>query len=136
MGDGSLVLDHWHTSFDPLRERISKRHLWVMLPHLPFPLWNKNVLEGIANSIGWFVAIETNFLLDFDKRVARVLVEMDVSLGLPADVEVLCGECLFIQKLDYLRVPFRCSICHETGHLWRHCHTLHTNNEDSGSDIL
>ena len=52
MGAISLVLDRWHTWFDPLRERISKRHLWVMLPHLPFPLWKKNVLEGIANSIG------------------------------------------------------------------------------------
>ena len=88
-----------------------------MLPHLPFPLWNKNVLEGIANSIGRFVAVETDFLLAFDKMIARVLVELDVSLGLPAEVEILCGECLFIQKLDYLRVPFRCSIYHETGRL-------------------
>ena len=101
MGASSLVLDRWHTQFDPLKERITKRHLWVLLPHLPFPLWNKNVLEGIANTIGRFVAVETDFLLAFDKRVARILVEMDVSLGLPADVEVLYGERLFIQKLDY-----------------------------------
>ena len=117
MGIGSLVLDRWHPRFDPLKEKIVKRHLWVLLPHLPFPLWNKNVLEGIANTIGRFVAVETDFLLVFDKRVAKVLVEMDVSSGLPADVEVLCGERLFIQKLDYLRVPFRCSLCHETRHL-------------------
>ena len=57
-----------------------------MLPHLPFPLWNKHVLEGIADSIGRFVAIESDFLLAFDKRIAQVLVEMDVSRGLPAKV--------------------------------------------------
>ena len=30
MGTGSLVLDRWHPRFDPLKERISKRHLWVI----------------------------------------------------------------------------------------------------------
>ena len=38
IGNGSLVLGHWHTHFDPLRERVTKRHLWVLLPSLPFPL--------------------------------------------------------------------------------------------------
>ena len=70
MGDGSLVLNRWHTGFDPLRERITKRHLWALLPQLPFPLWNKKVLEGVANSIGRFVAVEMDFHLAFDKWVA------------------------------------------------------------------
>ena len=40
VGNGSLVLDRWHVNFDPARERIQKRHLWDILPGLPFPLWN------------------------------------------------------------------------------------------------
>ena len=100
MGSGSLVLDRWHPRFDPLKERIAKRHLWVLLPHLPFPLWNKNVLEGIANTIERFVSVEPDFLLVFDKIVAKVLVEMDISSRLLADVKILCGEHLIIQKLD------------------------------------
>ena len=91
-----MVLDQWHTGFDPLRERITKHHLWALLPHLPFPLWNKQVLEGVANTIGRFIAVEADFLLDFDKRVTRVLVELDVSSGLLAEVEILCGERLII----------------------------------------
>jgi hypothetical protein len=26
-----------------------------------------------------------------------------------------------VQRLDYLRIPFRCSYCHETGHLRKTC---------------
>ena len=111
IGPGSLVLGRWHTHFDPLRERVTKRHLWVLLRHIPFPLWNLNILEGIANTIGWFMAVDEDFHLTFDKRVARVLVELDVTLGLPAEVEILCKDCLLVQRLDYLHVPFRCSIC-------------------------
>ena len=79
IGKGSLVLNRWHSHFDPLRERITKRHLWTLLPQLPFPLWNKKVLEGIANSIGRFVDVDPDFHLAYDKRMARVLVELDVS---------------------------------------------------------
>ena len=92
IGAGSLVLGCWHTHFDPLRERVTKRHLWVLLPSLPFPLLSKSILEGIANTVGRFVAVDDDFHLTFDKRMARVLVEMDVSHGLPAEVEILCKE--------------------------------------------
>ena len=58
IGEGSLVLDRWHVHFDPLRERVKKRHLWALLLSLPFPLWNRSLLEGIGNTIGRFVAVE------------------------------------------------------------------------------
>jgi len=103
---------------------VTKRRLWVLLPSLPFPLWNLNILEGITNTIGRFVAVDEDFHLSFDKRMAQVLVELDVSLGLPDEVEILCKERLLVQKLDYLHVPFRCSRCHDTGHLRRTCPLL------------
>ena len=106
ISSGSLVLGRWHSDFDPLQERVSKRHLWVLLPHLPFPLWNLNIIEGIANTIGRYVTIDKDFHLSFDKRVAQVLVEMDISLSLLAEVEILCKERLLVQKLDYLHIPF------------------------------
>ena len=82
--------------FDPLRERVTKRHLWVLLPSLPFPLWNQHILEGIVNTIGRFVAVDDNFHLAYDKSMARVFVEMDISLSLPADVEILCKDRLLV----------------------------------------
>ena len=95
--EGSRVLSRWHAHFDPLRERIKKRHLWVLLPSVPFPLWRCSLLEGIANTIGQFVAVEEDFMLTYDKRMAKILVEMDIFEGLLAEVEILCQECLFSQ---------------------------------------
>ena len=55
--DGSLVLKRWHSGFDPLTERVTIMHLWVLLPTLPFLLWNKELLVDLANLLGWFVAL-------------------------------------------------------------------------------
>ena len=79
IGKGSLVLDQWHANFDPARERIKKRHLWTLLPGLPFPLWSHSLLEGVGNTIGRFVAFENDFLNVYDKRLAKILVEFDIS---------------------------------------------------------
>ena len=106
----------------------------MLLPHLLFPLWNKHILEGIANTIGRYVAVDEDFHLAYDKRIARVLVEMDISVGLAADVEILCNERLLAQRLDYLHVSFRCSRCHKTGHLRRACPFLRYGSANSGSD--
>ena len=124
IGKGSLVLDRWNVQFDPARTRIKKRHLWALLPGLPFPLWNRDTLEGIGNSIGRFIAIEEEFLNTFDKRMARILVEIDVSMGLPADIDILCDQRVIPQRIDYQGVPFRCSLCRDIGHLRRRCPAL------------
>ena len=49
-------------------------------------------MEGIGNTIGRFVAIEDNFQHTFDKRMDKILVEMDLVSSLPADIEILCLE--------------------------------------------
>ena len=91
------------------------------MPALPFPLWSKDILTGIANTIGRFVALEKYFPTSFDKRTARVLVELDVSRGLLPEIEINCNSVVITQKLDYLKMSFRCSYCHETGHLRKSC---------------
>lgn len=35
LGMGSLVLDRWHTAFDPKKEVLNRRHLWVILSDFP-----------------------------------------------------------------------------------------------------
>ena len=82
------------------------------------------MLEFIGNTIGRFVTVEEDFMKSYDKRMAKMLVEMDISVGLSADVEILCHEFLFSQCLDYLNIPFRCSCCREVGHLHRECPIL------------
>ena len=78
-------------------------------------------MEGIGNTIGRFVAMEDDFHLAYDKRVARILTEMDISWGLPVEVEILCNERLLIQRLDYLHIPFRFSYCRSVDHLRNSC---------------
>ena len=67
--------------------------------------------------MGRFVVVDEDFNLSFDKRLSRVLVEMDVSHSLSTEVEILYKERLLVQKLDYLYVPFRYNKYHETSHL-------------------
>ena len=109
IGHGSLVLGCWHTHFNPLMERVTKSHLWILFPSLPFTLWNKSILEGIANTMGRFVAVDDYFHHSFDKRMAQVLVEMDVSKGLLPDIDTVCNSSVFTQRMDYLNMPFKCS---------------------------
>ena len=97
IGSGSLVLNCWHSAFDPQRERVVKRHLWVLLPALPFPLWSQDLLVGVANTISCFVAMDEDFQLILDKRIAHFLVEMDLSRGLPVDIELKCDDITFCQ---------------------------------------
>ena len=46
--------------------------------------------------------LENDFHLIFDKRMAKVLVEMDVSKGLLADIDIVCGDHVINQRLDCL----------------------------------
>ena len=86
-----MVLSRWHSGFDPLIEKVTIRHLWVILLAFPFPLWSKDILTGLANSLGRFVALEKEFHLQFDKQTAKVLVELDISRGLIPEVDIVCG---------------------------------------------
>ena len=126
IGFGELGKSHWSWTTGMFTSTLfmkgsKKCHLWALLSGLPFPLWNRSLLEGIGNIIGRFEAVEEDFMNTYDKRMARILVEMDITKGLLADVEILCLERLFSQRLDYLGIPFRCSQCREIGHLRHDC---------------
>ena len=81
-------------------------------------------MEGIANTIGRFVAVEDDFMHSYDKRMEMILVELDITDGLPVEIEILFLDRLFTQRLDYLRIPFHCSRCRDVGHLRRECLVL------------
>jgi len=55
-----------------------------------------------------------------DKRMAWILVEFDVSIGLPTEIDISWGAS-FAHRLDYCKVPFRCHLCHKTSHLRYTC---------------
>ena len=58
--------------------------------------------------------------------MAKVLAEVDITKGLIPEIDIVCGDIVIAQRLDYLHMPFRCIYCHETGHLQNNCHCLCT----------
>ena len=85
---GSLMLKHWRTGFDPVKEYFSCRHVWVCLPSLSLNLWNRLALTSIQNLLGRFLKVEESLLGTTDKRMAQVLVDIDVSIGLMETMEI------------------------------------------------
>jgi hypothetical protein len=120
-GGSSLMLKRWRMAFSPDSDYFQLRHLWVLLPGLPLHFWNEEAIQAIGNSLGRFIAHDSSSLTGSSRKLGRVLVEMDISTGLPENLEIEWRGRKLIQTLDYLGLPFRCNICRETGHLRRSC---------------
>jgi hypothetical protein len=114
---GSLMLKRWHTAFDPTIEYVSHRHIWVLLPDLPLNLWNRTALKAIGNLLGRFLKVDEACRLSSDKRLAQILVELDLHVGLMKVIEFEWCGLVLEQRLDYLGLPFQCTLCHRTRHL-------------------
>ena len=72
----------------------------MLFPALPCPLWNKDILVALANLFEHFVALEKDFHLIYDKRMAKVLVEVDITKGLIPEIQIDCGDWVITQRLD------------------------------------
>jgi hypothetical protein len=120
-GGSSLMLKRWRMAFNPDTDYFQNRHLWVLLPGLPLHLWNEGAIRAIGDSLGKFIAFDTQSLTGSLRKMGRVLVEMDITVGLPETLEIEWRGRKLLQNLDYLGLPFRCNRCRETGHLRRTC---------------
>jgi hypothetical protein len=65
----------------------------------------------VASSLGRFIAVDEVALVAPDKRICKVLVEIDIHAGLPETIELEWRGMLRIQRVDFLGIPFRCSLC-------------------------
>ena len=50
-----------------------------------------------------------------------MLMELNISKGLPHCMEILVGGKNHVQRLDYRKVLFRSAKCHIYGHLMEDC---------------
>jgi hypothetical protein len=62
--------------------------VWVLLPGLPLNLWNKKALMAIGNLLIHFLKVDEKGLQAPDKRMACVLVELDLHVGLMESLEL------------------------------------------------
>jgi hypothetical protein len=76
---------------------------------------------AIGNSLGRFISLDSKILTGPDKKMARILVELDIHEGLLETLDIDWRGCIIRQKLDYLGIPFRCTLCRQTSHLRKTC---------------
>jgi len=93
----------------------------MKLPNLPLEFWSKETLTKIGNSIGKFVYVDPWCRGEKDKRIAWILIEKLYKGGYPDHMEIVWGGYKIQQRLDFWGIPFRCSLCHKTGHLIKNC---------------
>jgi hypothetical protein len=55
------------------------------------------------------------------KKLAKILVELDIHEGLLESLDIDWRGYLTRQKLDYLGIPFHCTLCRQTCHLRKTC---------------
>lgn len=88
------------TGFDPATDYFSHCHVWVFLPGLPLNLWNKPSLRAIGNLLCRFLMVDEKGLNSQDKRMAQVLVEIDIHTGLMETLELEWRGQVTLQILD------------------------------------
>lgn len=103
---GILMLKRWTQHFDPHKENIHFRCLWVLLSGLLIEFWNWDVFAAIGNDLGHFLIVDKKCLGVEDKRVGKVLVELDMFKGLRDEMEIEWHERVYTQKLDYWGILF------------------------------
>jgi hypothetical protein len=84
----SLMIKRWRLAFNPDTEFFPFRHIWILLPGLPWYLWNVGALKATGNSLGKFIMTDERSLSSFVPKVGKVMVETDVQKGLPATSEI------------------------------------------------
>jgi hypothetical protein len=121
VNQGSLMLKRWHCAFNPDKECFRFRHLWVLLPGCPLALWSLEAFKEIGNALGKFLHVDSKLLSGLDRRMGKILVEVDTFGGLPTELEIIWRGKVILQCLDYLGISFKCIVCKETRHLRHQC---------------
>ena len=92
--------------------------------------WGSHLCSGIRKLCLQLETISTVFSIwkekcfGVEKRVDRILMEIDMSKGLLENMGIDWWGHSFSQPMDYTRLPFRCNHCHSNGHLVKECHYI------------
>jgi hypothetical protein len=89
LGSFPSVFTKMDVGFNPRKETAYIQPIWICLPRLPVELWNKDVLNTLGDGIGKFLSMEANFHSKVDKKVIKILVEIDLHKGLLEEIEKL-----------------------------------------------
>ena len=77
------------------------------------------MLREIGNHIGCLLLWRKNFWALSNKKATWVFVEVDIRDMLREKNEVVGGDVVLLQALDYWKITFRCAKCHKVRLMWK-----------------
>jgi hypothetical protein len=116
-----FLLGQWYIGFNPLLDTPCNNLVWVKLPVLLLEFWMRWDFEEISNFCWYFVYLEPCCFGAQDKRLAWILVEINLAGGILENINLERGPIKLIQCVDYWVIPFYCLIFHNMGHLLNRC---------------
>ena len=111
-GSTRLFLTPWFPDFDPSSAVITKLPIWVRIPNIPAHLWNFVVFQGIGDTLGRYLAMDTSRGEKGIYTFGRICAEIDISKGLPDQINLKVGDFHWTKTLDHENTSFRCHHCH------------------------
>ena len=111
-----VLLKPWHPLFDASKERVDIIPIWVRMPALPLHFWDLYHFKWIGDILGTFLEVDLSYLETNEKKVARILVNINLREGLDEYINMDWGQVIIPQLLDYENVSFHCRRCHAYGH--------------------
>jgi hypothetical protein len=73
--------------------------------------------KSIGNFLGDFLEADLSFEETKQRKIARILVNLNVKEGLGEEIDLTWEGYTHTQLLNYENIPFRCRHCHKYGHL-------------------
>ena len=80
--------------------------VWVRLHNLSLHFWHNNVLIAIGNVLGKFLKTDEDRISRGILTFAKICVEVDLSEGLPENINLNFNNTQLTQPLDYENAAF------------------------------
>ena len=92
--------------FDASKERVDVLPIWVRMPALPLHFWDLYHFKRIGDIIGTFLEADLSFRETNEKKVVRILVNINLREVLAESINLEWGSEIIPQLLDYENVSF------------------------------
>ncbi|XP_058734017.1 uncharacterized protein LOC131605709 [Vicia villosa] len=112
-----VLIREWNPDFKLKDDFLRTLPIWIKLPQLPLYLWGERSLNKIGSALG--IPLVTDECTANKLRVsyARILVEMDITKELPAEITIRDRDGNKLQQaIEYEWKPLYCNRCHKPGH--------------------
>jgi hypothetical protein len=92
-------------------------------------------MAAIGNTLGRFIKVDDQALSAPQRRMGKILVEVDIHTGLLESLEIHWRGHTISQKTGLLGITFSCTLCRRTDHLRNDCQGF-SEEEESEDSLL